>query len=132
MTEDELIMAVSTLHRDLNDQHKTVSKSEAMIADFDRQIARQELIYNTSKEALGHLVKGSVILMVEFRSLQSGLRSSRARLGTLKDERHKAIVVRNKALAAIPDLQRRILQLELQLDTYEPPRTVLEFRRRDK
>ena len=132
MTQDELIMACATVSGDLNDNVKTLSKTEATLASLDTKIARSELVEKTTLDALKHLLSQSIILMAEFKSLRLGLGVSRKALGDLREERLKVLTVRNKALAAIPALRRQLQKLEHQLDTYEPPappRTVLEFRR---
>jgi chromosome segregation ATPase len=129
MTEDELIFACSAVSGQISDSKRTVSKAEAVLANLDAKITRQELINKSLRDSLKHMHTQPVVLMAEFRSLRDGLTVSSKALGDLREERHKALLVRNKALAAIPGLQRQLQQLEHQLDTYEPPRTVLEFRR---
>lgn len=129
MTEDELIFACSAVSGSISDSKKTVSKAEATLANLDAKIARQELIYKSLSDSIDHFFKQPVVVMSEFKSLKLGLSVSKKALGDLREERRQVLLVRNKALAAIPALQRQLQNLEHQLDTYEPPRTVLEFRR---
>lgn len=129
MSEDELIMAVATLHGDINDHQKTVSKTEAIIANIDSKITRQEMLSRAARSSLESLVKQPAILMEQFKVLRAEMRTAGVALDQLRTERFKAVQVRNKALAAIPGLRKQLQRLEHQLDTYEPPRQVLEFRR---
>ena len=131
MNEDELLMAIATLHRDISDNRKTASKAEFRVAEVERRIARQELIYTSTRSALEHLIKQPVIMMAEFRSLRSGLQVSRKALAELREERKNALEIEMKARRALPALERSLGELEQQLAVYEPPRTVLEFRRRE-
>lgn len=129
MTEDELIFACSAVSGSISDSKKTVSKAEATLANLDAKITRQELIYRSLRDSIDHFFKQSVVILSEFKSLKLGLSVSGKALGDLRQERLQVLLVRNKALAAIPALQRQLQNLENQLDTFEPPRTVLEFRR---
>lgn len=131
MNEDELLMAIATLHQDIGDNRKTISKAEFRLAEIERRMARQELIFTSTRSALEHLIKQPVILMAEFRSLRSGLEVSRKALAELREEKKNALEVEMKARRALPALERSLEELEQQLAVYEPPRTVLEFRRRE-
>lgn len=124
-------MAIATLQRDIRDNRKTVSKVEFQLSELDRKIARQDLIFSSVLSALEHLIKQPVIMMSEYRSLRSGLQISRQSLAELREEKRKAQEVEMKARRALPSLEQSLEELEYQLAVYEPPRTVLEFRRRE-
>ena len=125
-------MAAAVVQGDISDNLKTVSKSEAAMGEFDRKIARQQLIWNSVRDALQHLLSRPVVSLEEYRSLRKGIAVTREALAELETLKQQATQVRNKALAALPALRRQLAKLEQQLETYEPPRVVLEFKPREQ
>lgn len=129
MTEDELIFASAAVEGEISDTVKTVSKAEQHLASLNQYIVRKELIIKSVLDALQNLKETPVVMMSEHKSLVTALKGSRVELEDLLQKRFQATQVRNKALAALPKLRKQLQTLEHQLDNFEPPRTVLEFRR---
>ncbi len=130
--EDELLMAVAVLSKDIRDAQISVSKGESMLADIDNKIARQNVIYKATLEAFINVSGAQVVNLSEYRSLKSGLKITTKELEDLNKKRAQIVEIRNKELAKIPALNRQLQEKQDELDRYEPPRKVLEFPRRDQ
>lgn len=132
MTEDELAFAVSIAHKDLVDAEAKLVRLQSALEDLRIKTSREELVISLTQESLASLVKAQVVSAAEYKRLRNSLKTSRDRLAYMLETGKQTVKTKNKAAAELPALRKQLEKLESQLQSFEPVRTVLEFRHREK
>lgn len=132
MTEDELAFAVSIAHKDLVDAEAKLVRLQSALEDLRIKTSREELVISLTQESLASLVKAQVVSAAEYKKLRNSLKTSRDRLAYMLETGKQTVKTKNKAAAELPALRKQLEKLESQLQSFEPVRTVLEFRHREK
>ena len=132
MTEDELFFAVDAVRTELQKARQHLSQTAAWLEGQNKNIARNLEIEKSLIDALKHLFSSPVISLSEYRSLIKGLSTTKTNLHDIQEKRTQTLKIRNQAAIEAPKLGKQLVDLELQLERYEPPRVVLEFRKNDK
>lgn len=132
MTEDELIIMVAVLNKDLREKISSRTTSEAVLREIGESIARQNVIRSSLTQAMEHLMGAKIVVLSEYKSLVEGLKTTTLAFAELEKRRVQAAQKKMELDRAIPVLRDRLAELEKQLDSYEPPSKVLEFKRREQ
>jgi chromosome segregation ATPase len=132
LNEDELIFAIDAVRNELWKAKNELRQSSAFLEAQSKTYDRNVQIKKSLIDALQHLFSSPVVSLGEYRSLTSGIRTTNKQLNDLHEKRRESTKTRNQALQEIPKLERQLVDLEQQLDRYEPPRVVLEFKKHDK
>ena len=130
MTEDELFFAVDAVRDELRKAKDTHRQHSAFLEAQAKTVDRNEQIRRSLVEALDHLFSSPVVSIGEYKSLINGFRTTNKQLDDLQEKRTQSLKTRNQAALEIPKLEAQLADLEQQLDRYEPPRVVLEFKRK--
>jgi len=132
VNEDELFFAIETLRGEVQEAKNKLKQSTFFLESQDKVYERNEMVRKSLTEALKHLLGSPVVSLTEYRSLTSGLATTKKQLIAIQEKRFQTRKIRNQALTDLPRSEAQLADLELQLELYEPPRVVLEFKKNDK
>lgn len=132
MTEDELFFAVDAIRTDLRRANDRLRTSTSFLETCKKTLERNGQVRKSVNEALGHLFSSPVVSIGEYRSLKNGLDESKKQLADILEKHAHFTKIRNQAALDIPKLEAQLVDLERQLEQFESPSMILEFKRNDK
>jgi len=131
--ENEMIMMIAALDRDLRAAEFQVDETKTALHDLEKNISSVQYLLNGVMAAIKNLRENRpVVSLAEFKKLREEQEAFASDLEDMTTERTKIRAVGEKLKTVVAEITAKVQQYQHQLDTYQPPRTVLEFKPRDQ